>query len=81
MYLQRFQNRVLRVIGSLPKRTPIRIMHKKFHIQYVYDFITDICEKQAEVIQNHENKDISNIGRGVAQHRKHKRLKLAGGQV
>jgi hypothetical protein len=56
-------------------------MHKEFQIQYVYDFITNICKKQAEVIQNHEKQNVSNIGRGVAQHRKHKRLKLGGGQV
>jgi hypothetical protein len=56
-------------------------MHKEFQIPYVYDFITKICRKQAEVIQNHDNKNVSNIERGEAQHRKHKRLKLGGGQV
>jgi hypothetical protein len=37
--------------------------------------------KQAEVIQNHENANVSNIGQGEPRHRKYKRLKLGGGQT
>ena len=51
-----------------------------FKIPYVYDFITKLCKRQAEVIQNH-NKNVSTIGQGEAQHRKYKRLKLGGGQA
>jgi hypothetical protein len=47
----------------------------------VYDFITKNCKKQAEVIQNHDNENVSDIGSGEAQQRKHKRLKLGGGQA
>jgi hypothetical protein len=36
--------------------------------------------QQAQVIQNHENPHIQNIGQGKAPHRKYKRLKLSGGQ-
>jgi hypothetical protein len=36
---------------------------------------------QAEVIQNHENKNVRYIGQGEAPHRKYKRLKLGGGYV
>jgi len=79
--LQRLQNRVLRIIGGLPRRTPIRLMHTEFQIPYVYDFITKICRKQAAVIQSHDNEIVRNIGSGEAQHRKHKRLKLGGGQA
>jgi hypothetical protein len=35
---------------------------------------------QAEVIQNHENANVSNIGQGEPRHKKYKRLKLGGGQ-
>jgi hypothetical protein len=37
--------------------------------------------KQAEVIQNHENKNVRYIGQGEARHRKYKKLKLGGGHV
>ena len=79
--LQRLQNRVLRTIGSFPRRTPTRDVHMVFKIPYVYDFITKLCKRQAEVIQNHDNKNISTMGQGEAQHRKYKRLKLGGGQA
>jgi hypothetical protein len=47
----------------------------------VYDYITKLCRQQAEVIQNHDNENVRNIGQGVARHRKYKRLKLGGGHV
>jgi hypothetical protein len=78
--LQRLQNKVLRVIGGLPRRTPIRYMHAEFQLPYVYDFVTKLCRKQAEVIKNHNNENVRRIGRGETQHRKHKRLRLGGGQ-
>jgi hypothetical protein len=34
--LQRLQNKVLRVIGGVPRRTPIRNMHAELQIPYVY---------------------------------------------
>jgi hypothetical protein len=39
--------------------------------------------QQAEVIQNHENVNVRNIGQVEARHRKYeyKRLKLGGGQA
>jgi hypothetical protein len=79
--LQRLQKRVLRIIGGLPRRTPIRFMHTEFQITYVYDFITKICRKRAEVIQSHDNEIVRNIGSGKAQNRKHKTLKVGGGQA
>jgi hypothetical protein len=81
MKLQRLQNKVLRAIGGLTSRTPTRDIHAELHVPYVYDFITEICRKQAEVIQNHENRNVRSIGNGEARHRKHKRLKLGGGQA
>jgi hypothetical protein len=56
-------------------------MHKAFHILYVYDYITKSCRQQAEVIQNHENKNVRYIRQGEARYRKYKRLKLGGGHV
>jgi hypothetical protein len=79
--LQRLQNNVLRAIVNFPRRTAIRELQRAFNIPYVYDYITKLCRQQAEVTKNHENANISNIGKGKAQHRKYKRLKLGGGQA
>jgi hypothetical protein len=81
MKLQRLQNRVLRTIFKLNKRTPVRDLHLKFKIPYVYDYINKLCRRQAEITLNHENPNVCAIGQGEARHRKHKRLKLGGGQV
>jgi hypothetical protein len=52
-----------------------------FEIPFVYDYITKLCRQQAEVIQNHDNEKVRNIGLGEANRRKYKRLKLGGGQA
>jgi hypothetical protein len=36
---------------------------------------------QAEIIHNHENESVGNIGQAETPHRKHKRLKLGGGHL
>jgi hypothetical protein len=79
--LQRLQNMVLRTSGNFPRHTSVRELHVASKIPYVYDFITKLCRQQAEVIQNHVNTNVRNIGQGEAQHRKYKRLKLGGGQA
>jgi hypothetical protein len=79
--LQRLQNKVIQTIGNLPRNTPIRDLHMAFIILYVYDYITKLCTQQAEVIQNHDNENVRNIGQADARHRKYKRLKLGGGQA
>jgi hypothetical protein len=79
--LQRLQNRILRTSGNFPWRTPVRELHKAFSIPYVYDYMTKLSRQQAEVILNHENANVRNIGQGDAPHRKYKRLKLGGGQA
>jgi hypothetical protein len=81
MKLQRLQNKVVRTIGNFPRRTPVRELHKAFSVPYIYDYITKLYRQQAEVIQNHENVNVRNIGQGEARHRKYKRLKLGGGQA
>jgi hypothetical protein len=56
-------------------------LHKAFSIQYIYDYITKLSRQKAEVIQNHENANVRNIGQEEAWRRKYKRLKLGGGQA
>jgi hypothetical protein len=60
---------------------PVRDMHVDFHVPYVYDFITKLCRRQAEIINNHENENVGNIGQGETPHRKHKRLKFGRGHL
>jgi hypothetical protein len=62
--LQRLQNKVLRIMGSFPRRTSVRDMHTAFLIPYVYDYITKSCRQQAEVIQIHENENVRYTGQG-----------------
>jgi hypothetical protein len=48
---------------------------------YIYDYLTKLCRQQAEVIKNHENANVRNVGQGEPRHREYKRLKLGGGQA
>jgi hypothetical protein len=41
-----------------------------FNMLCVYDHVTKLCRKQAEFIQNHENKHVRGVGQGEARHRK-----------
>jgi hypothetical protein len=79
--LQRLQNWVLRNTGKFLKCTPVRELHMAFQVPYIYDYITKLCRQQAEVIQNHENANVHDIGKGEARHGKYKRLKLGGGRA
>jgi hypothetical protein len=78
--LQRLQNKVLRTIGNFPRCTVVRDLRTAFNLPCVYDFITKLCRRQAEVIQNYEHIDIRSIGQGEARHRKYKRHELGGDQ-
>jgi len=49
-----------------------------FKIPYVYGFLMKLFRRQIEIIQNHDNKNVRNIGQGEAQHMKCKQLKLGG---
>jgi hypothetical protein len=60
--LQRLQNKVLRTNGNFPRGTSVRGLHKAFNIPYIYDYITKLCRQQAQVIQNHGNGNVCNIG-------------------
>jgi hypothetical protein len=38
-------------------------------------------QQHAEIIQNHENENVRNIGQGELRHRKYMRFKLGGGHA
>jgi hypothetical protein len=61
--------------------TLVRDLHTAFNLPCIYNYITKLCRRQAEVIQNHDNENVHGIGQGEARHRKYKRLKLGGGQA
>jgi hypothetical protein len=69
------------MFDSTYKVQTVREFHKAFSIPYIYDYIAKLSRQEAEVIQNHENANVRNIGQGEARHRKYKRLKLDGGQA
>jgi hypothetical protein len=75
------QNKVLRTIENFPRCTPVRDLNMDFRFPNIYDYITKLCRQQAEVIQNHENANVPNIGQGESRHRKYVSLKLGGGQA
>jgi hypothetical protein len=51
------------------------------HVAYDYEYITKLSRRQPEIIHNHENEIVHNIGHGETPHRKYKRLKLGGGHL
>jgi hypothetical protein len=57
--LQRPQNKVLCTIRNFPRFTPVLELYTAFNLTYVYDYITNLCRQQAEVIQNQENEHVS----------------------
>jgi hypothetical protein len=60
------------------RRTSVRELHLAFKILYVYDYVTKLCKKQAELILNHANPNVRDIGQGEARDRKYKKFKLGG---
>jgi hypothetical protein len=44
---------------------------------YIYDYISKLCRQQAQVIKNHENSHIRNIGQGEANTENIRGLNLA----
>jgi hypothetical protein len=81
MKLQRLQNKVLHATGNLDRRTPARDLHLAVKIPYVYDYISTLCRRQAEVILNHENPNVRANGQGEARNRTHMRLELGGSRA
>jgi hypothetical protein len=56
-------------------------MRVAFQIPYVYDYITKLSRRQAEIIHNHENENVRNFEQEETPHRKHKGLKVGGCQL
>jgi hypothetical protein len=56
-------------------------MHVAFQVPYIYDYITKLFRKKAEIIHNHENENVCNIEQSETPYRKYKRLKLYGGHM
>jgi hypothetical protein len=79
--LQRLLNRVLGAICNFDRSTAVRDLPLAFKIQYVYDYMTKLCRRQAEVIPNHENSNVRATGQGEPRHRKYKKVKLGRGQA
>jgi hypothetical protein len=75
------QNLVFRFIDNFVSRTSARDMHMALKIHYIYDSITKLRRKQAEVIQNSLNPNVLATGQEKAMHRKHDRFKLGDGQT
>jgi hypothetical protein len=67
--LQHMQSRVLHTVGDLDRCTPVRNLHLAVKIPYAYYYITNLCRRQEEVIQNHQNLNVQyyRVGRGHAQ--------------
>jgi hypothetical protein len=79
--LQILQNKVLLTTGKFPNCTPVREFHVAFQVPCIYDYTTKLCRQQAKVIQNHENANVRDIGKGEHRQRKYKRPKLGGNQA
>jgi hypothetical protein len=64
--LRRLQNKVFPNTGRFPKYTPVRELHVILQVPYtrIYDYVTKWFRQQAEVIQNHENAHVRDIGKG-----------------
>jgi hypothetical protein len=75
--LQSLQNKVVLTIDIFLKCTPVRELHMPFQVPYIYDYKTKLCRQLAEIIQNHENANVHDIGKSEARHRKYKGLSLA----
>jgi hypothetical protein len=50
-----------------------------FKILYAHDYVTKLRRPQTEIILNHVNRNICDIGQGEAMNTKYKRLNLGGG--
>jgi hypothetical protein len=68
--LQCLESKVLRTTGNFPRCTLVRDLQTAFSLPYVYDYVTALCRRQAEV-----------VGQGEARHRNYKRLKLSDGRA
>jgi hypothetical protein len=50
-----------------------------FKISCVYNYVTKLCKKKVEVIENYLNPNVVTIRQGEVMHRKYERLRLGCG--
>jgi hypothetical protein len=62
---------LLLTIGKFPRRTPACELHVGFRVPYIYDYIMKLCRQQPEVIQNYENTNVRDMGKGESRHKKY----------
>jgi hypothetical protein len=67
--LQHLQDKVLRTTGNFSRCTPVRELYMAFQVPCIYDYITKLCRQQAEVVQNHANANVRDIGKRKARRR------------
>jgi hypothetical protein len=79
--LHRLRNKVLGNIDVFPRRYTGSPCAYGFQTSYIYDCITLLSMQQAEVMQNHENANVRNIGQDDARQRKCKRFKVGNGEA
>jgi hypothetical protein len=77
MKIQRLQNRVLGIMGNLDRYTTVRELHVVFKFPYVYDYTSKLCRTQAEIIINHVNSNVRDIGKKKPGMRSIRGLNLA----
>lgn len=64
-------------MGKFPRRTSTRDFHVVFKF-WTFDFVIKLCRQQAEVVRNHENADVRNIGQVEVHHGKYRCVKPGG---
>jgi hypothetical protein len=65
--LQRLQKKVLPTFGQFSRRTPVLELHLAFSVPYVDSYTTELCRHQAEVVHDHENKNVRNKAKPDAE--------------
>jgi hypothetical protein len=56
------------IAATVKQSSPHHWQSSKEHTssRFAYDYITKLCRQQAEVLQNHDNENVRNIGQGEA---------------
>jgi hypothetical protein len=77
----RLQNKFLRTIGNLARRTPVRDLHVVYQLRTYMIIQQNYAGKKAEVIHNHGNANVLTTGQGEPRHSTFKMLKVGGGEA
>jgi hypothetical protein len=64
--LQSLQNKCFHTMDNFLKCTPVRKLCMALEVLCTYSYIKELSRQQAEVIQNHENASVRDIGKGEA---------------